>query len=381
MRILHVCDFIDPETGGGTAERTFQMSRALVRAGVECSVLTTDMGLSDERRRALGDVDLHEASYVCRRYVVPLVSPRRVRELVAQADVVHAMGHWSVLNAMACSAARRLGKPYVVCPAGSLEIFGRSGALKRLFNAVVGRRMVLGAARCFAVTELETEQFLKYGVGKDRIVIVPNGIDTETTAIATESEVAAFRARHRLGQAPFILFLGRLALIKGPDLLLEAFLRIAERFPNYQLVFAGSDEGMKSGMEQRLVGAACSDRVHFIGYVGGAEKSSAYVAADLLAVPSRREAMSLVALEAGFAGSPVLLTDRCGFDEVATIGAGAVCAPTADGIAQCLAGLLEHPERFPEMGARLQRHVNAHYTWHSITERCIGIYKSLCGRV
>jgi len=379
MRILHVCDFIDPETGGGTAERTFQMARALVDAGVECSILTTKMGLSDERRRALGDVDLHACSYLFDRFIVPLTSPKRIRRLVAQVDLVHVMGHWSVLDAMACAAARKLGKPYIVCPAGALEIFGRSGLLKRIFNRVAGRRMVRGAARCFAVTEMETEQFLKYGVDKSRIVTIPNGIDTETTLLADESQIATFRARHDLGQAPFILFLGRLSLVKGPDLLLEAFLTIAERFPNYLLVFAGPDAGMKSNMERQLVGSSCVHRVRFIGYVGGSEKSSAYAAAALLAVPSRREAMSLVALEAGFAGTPVLLTDQCGFDEVEAIGAGAVCAATADGIAVGLATLLERPEHLPEMGVRLQHHVNSHYTWRSITERCVGIYRMLCG--
>jgi len=378
MRVLHVCDYLDPETGGGTAERTFQMARALVGAGVECSVLTTDMGLSVARRRALGAVQLTACPYVRQRFVVPLISARRVSQLVEQADVVHTMGHWSVLNAMACAAARKLGKPYVVCPAGALEIFGRSGVAKRMFNQIAGRRMVQEATRCFAVTEMEAGQFIDYGVDKDRIVIVPNGIDVATTPLASHEQIAAFRAQHRLGHAPLILFLGRLDPVKGPDLLLEAFFRVADTFPHYQLVFAGPDSGMRPALESAVAGSSCADRVHFIGYVGGRDKSIAYAAADLLVVPSRREAMSLVALEAGFAGTPVLLTDRCGFDEVEAIGGGDVCVATAEGIAIALTALLGQPGKLPEMGAKLQRRVSSHYTWSAITQRCIGIYKALC---
>jgi len=288
------------------------------------------------------------------------------------------MGHWSLLNVMACRAARQLGKPYIVCPAGALEIFGRSGALKRFFNVVAGRRMVNEATRCFAITELEREQFVKYGVPRDRIVIVPNGIDPQTTLLADEHQVVEFRTRHGLGEAPFILFLGRLDLVKGPDLLLDAFLAIADRFEKYQLVFAGPDEGMKAGMEERLADSAYTGRVRFIGYLGGLEKSAAYAAACLLVVPSRREAMSLVALEAGFAGTPVLLTDQCGFDEIEAIGGGGVCAPTAVGIAKRMATLLAQSVNLHAMGTVLQRHINQYYTWPAINQRCVGIYKSLC---
>ena len=48
VKILNVNALLDPVTGGGTAERTVQMSRALRDAGTECSVMTTDVGLTKE---------------------------------------------------------------------------------------------------------------------------------------------------------------------------------------------------------------------------------------------------------------------------------------------------------------------------------------------
>ena len=74
------------------------------------------------------------------------------------------MGHWTILNALVYVICRRTRTPYVVCPAGSLPIFGRSKAIKRLYNWLVGRRIIGDAARCIAISVEEIEHFSDYGV-------------------------------------------------------------------------------------------------------------------------------------------------------------------------------------------------------------------------
>ena len=53
MKVLNVNMSLDPATGGGTAERTFQISKFLAKVGIECTVLTTDLGLTPERIKAM----------------------------------------------------------------------------------------------------------------------------------------------------------------------------------------------------------------------------------------------------------------------------------------------------------------------------------------
>ena len=43
MKVLNVNPFINPSSGGGTAERTLQMSYYLAKSGVQCSILTLDI--------------------------------------------------------------------------------------------------------------------------------------------------------------------------------------------------------------------------------------------------------------------------------------------------------------------------------------------------
>lgn len=50
MKILNVSSTIDPVTGGGEAERSFQMSKFLAQSGADCRVLTVDTGLTAGRK-------------------------------------------------------------------------------------------------------------------------------------------------------------------------------------------------------------------------------------------------------------------------------------------------------------------------------------------
>lgn len=377
MRILNVTVDLDPVLGGGTAERTFQISRALARKGVGCSVLVLDLGLTPERLQALDGAKLVTLPCLSRRYYLPRLSPRQVwkiREAVRRADVVHLMGHWTPINALVYLFARRFHKPYVICPAGSLPIYGRSKRLKRLYNLLIGKRIVRNAARHVAITAGEIPHFKSYGIAPDSVVVIPNGVNREDYLAQDDRH---FRERFGLNGDPFVLFLGRLNEIKGPDLLLEAFCRAKDELPDHRLVFAGSDEGMLPVLRRMSQEYGVEDRVHFVGHLGGNIKSQAYHAAEILAIPSRQEAMSIVALEAGVTGTPVLLTDQCGFDEVAQIGGGRVVPASIEGLQTTLIDMLKSDELVGKMGANLQRFVEEHFTWDSIIKRYIVLYEDL----
>ena len=372
--MLNVNHMLDPVSGGGTAERTLQMSRSLVEAGAECDILTLDLGLTGERREALRDTNLVALPCLWRRYYVPKFSLRKVREVVGRADVIHLMGHWTFLNALVYVLARRLGKPYVFCSAGALPVYGRSKRLKLLYNRLVGRSIVRNANAHVAITADEIPQFEAYDVEAGCVRVIPNGIDPGDYRARDD---AGFRQRHSLSDAPFVLFVGRLNRIKGPDLLLEAFVGAKDELPDYRLVFAGPDEGLLP--ELRRAASGIDDRVRFVGYLGGEEKSRAYHAADLLVVPSRQEAMSIVALEAGICGTPVLLTDRCGFDEVESVGGGRVVAASAGDLEAGLVETLAGPGEIKHMGENLRRLVEERYTWRSVIGEYLELYESILG--
>jgi glycosyltransferase involved in cell wall biosynthesis len=170
---------------------------------------------------------------------------------------------------------------------------------------------------------------------------------------------------------------GRLHRVKGPDLLLEAFRTIGERFPRHRLVFIGPDDGMREGLERTAREFPAGKRVVFLGYRSGAEKEAAYRNAELLVIPSRSEAMSLVVLEAAAAATPVVLTDRCGFDEIASIEPQLLVPATAEGIARSVCRLLGDATQLPQLGAALKDYVTARYAWSGVVDRFVSLCESI----
>lgn len=378
MNILFVNHLLDPVSGGGTAERTFQLLRFLTFAGERCSLLTLDIGLTPARLAGLGAVRTHVVPCLNSRFFLPKISAVEVHHLVAEADVVQLSGHWTLLNAMVYRACRRLSKPYLFCPAGALKLFGRSQFMKRVYDCLVGGSIVRDAARCVAITNDECADFTARGVPPDRLMVIPNGIDPDLYVLDDPARAeAAFRQVQGLGNAPYVLFLGRLNDIKGPDLLLEAFCTIADRFPDLQLVFAGPDGGLLAGLRANAARRGLSARVRFAGFVGGATKAAALRSARILAIPSRREAMSIVVLEAGVCGCPVLFTDTCGLAGLADAGAGTQVAPAAADIASGLGRMLDDPAALARSGGRLAEVVSADYLWQIQARR----YAELCRTV
>jgi glycosyltransferase involved in cell wall biosynthesis len=374
MRILNVNATLDPVSGGGTAERTFQLSKFLPREGVECAVLTLNIGLTPERRRALQQIRLAALDCILPRYYVFALPEPRIAELVRWADIVHVTGHWTLLNAVVYRTAKRLAKPWVVCPAGALPIFGRSRLIKAAYNAVVGMRIVREASAHVAIADSEIAQFECYGVSSNRVTLIPNGVDPQEFP---PSDVGRFRSKFSLPKAPIILFVGRLNLIKGPDLLLEAFIQARNRLAEHHLVFAGPDDGMLSKLRRMALDAGLAERVHFIGHIGGADKAAAYRAARLLVIPSRQEAMSIVVLEAGICGTPVLITDRCGFGQIAEVGGGKVVPASNQGLRDGLLELLGDPEQLRQVGRKLEQFTRNNYLWEAAATQYLGLFRRI----
>ena len=382
MRILNVNSCLNTKVGGGGAERTFQMGRFLSKQdGVKCTTLTLDIDLNANRIQDQAPAVVVTLPCFWKRFYVPLVNAsnwRLICNLVNEVDIIHLMSHWGVLNFLVYVAARRARKPYVICPAGSLPLFGRSGWLKRMYNLLAGRAIIRNAAAWIAVTSSEVLQFESYGIPSHKITVIPNGVSKEDFPITDKSE---FLKRYNLPDVPIILFMGRLNPIKGPDLLLQAFIQARKDLVGCHLVFAGPDGGMFSELMQIAQQAGISDHVHFLGYLGGDDKSAAYHHAKLLVVPSRQEAMSIVALEAGICGTPAMVTDQCGFGEIGEVDARLEVPATSSGIARGLVRLFTEPGLLDRKGLDFKAFVSRQYEWDSIVIHYIKLYRTILNPV
>jgi glycosyltransferase involved in cell wall biosynthesis len=373
MNVLFTTVSLDLERGAGTAERTRLLATHLAARGCTCSIIAMN-GQTWAREFEQAGIDVWTTGSVGRRFPIPTANLRRLWSMIRTADAVHVMGYWNILSVLASSGARLAGKPYLLCPAGEFASLDALRPVRRWFHRLLGRPMIAHASSLIAITDLErAETEVRLGGATPAIVVIPNGINAPPATPEQSSPPPALPAR------AYILFMGRLAPIKGPDLLLQAYARVASRFPDVDLVFAGPDGGMGQQLRNDAAGLDVAARVHFLGFVDEWQRLLAYRGAALLAVPSRSEAMSLVALEAAACGTMVLLTDRCGFDAIADAG-GMVVRAEVDAITYGLQTLLSRPEQLVLNGARLRDFVLDRYAWSATVDRLLEHLSAVTGR-
>ncbi|WP_082070190.1 glycosyltransferase family 4 protein [Bradyrhizobium sp. LTSP885] len=363
MKLLLTTVSLSSRTGGGTAERTRRLARHLAAQGHSCVLATMEDGdLADELRGA--GMPVYVTQTIKLRFNVPLVRPGRLAEAVRSVDAIHILGYWNLLSVATAFIATLFRKPYAFSAAGEFVGLERPRPIAHAFHLLLGKRMLRNAGLFVAITALERMQIIqRIGVPPDRIVVVPNGVEPSPSAIG---------ATVALPEKPYILFVGRLAEVKGPDLVLAAFAAIAPVQSDIVLVMVGPDFGMGAELRREVTRRGLEGRVLFMGHLTEADRTAAYRSALFLVVPSRAEAMSLVAVEAGAAGTPVLLTDRCGFDEIEALGGGHVVPATIEGLRDGLEVMLSRRSLLPEAGRRLRLHVERNYAWPAIAAQLVG---------
>lgn len=345
---------------GGSGERSYQMARHLLEAGEDVRMLITDKWarrpdaieghpFPSERLTVLPLLE--------RRFDIPLLAPWVIRRAVRDADVIH-VDYLSPVVPAVCAAARRLGKPWVVCPAGAIPFIGRSQRLKRVFHRLWGARILHQASRVVAITAREAERLRPFVPAPERIMIVPNAID----APAPDHDGID-------PDRPTILCLGGFAPAKGADLLVRAFASLGDDArAGHILVMAGVDSPERRAVQKLAHHLGAGDVIRFPGWLAGRDRARALAASSFVAIPSIHDSMTMVALHAAAAEKPLLMTSTCGFAEVAQAGAGQIVEPTVADLSAGLRSMIENRARWPEMG-RAGASLAARYAWAVMTER------------
>jgi len=170
-------------------------------------------------------------------------------------------------------------------------------------------RIVAAADRIVAATAVERGHLAThYAADTSRIAVIPCGVDT---GLFAPGDQAAARAALGLDERPRLLYVGRLAPIKGLDTLLDGMARLRAVDHRAQLCIVGGDadeplDGHEGELRARLSRLGLGDAVMFVGPQPQERLRAWYVAADATVLPSYYESFGMVALEAMACGSPVI---------------------------------------------------------------------------
>ncbi|MFW6202292.1 MAG: glycosyltransferase family 4 protein, partial [Gemmatimonadota bacterium] len=171
-----------------------------------------------------------------------------------------------------------------------------------------------------AVSRSTADDLVGRGFDRDRIAVIPNGVDT--SRYSPDSTVARF-------DEPTLLYLGRLKRYKRVDLILRAVARLRDRGCGVRLVVAG--QGDRADALRRLRSELGLDgRVEMPGFVDDAEKLRLYRRAWVHVLTSPKEGWGITNLEAAACGTPTVASDSPGLRESVVHGETGLLVPHGD---------------------------------------------------
>ena len=245
-------------------------------------------------------------------------------------------------------------------------------------------RVIASAERLVAASVAERAYLVRHaGADPERIAVVPCGVDTE---LFTPGEAADARATLGRSSDPLILYVGRLAPIKGLETLLDAVGVLARRGRRVRLVVIGGDadeprDGHEAGLRARITSLGIGDLVSFVGPQPQETLRTHYVAAEVTVLPSHYESFGMVALEAMACGSPVVASRVGGLTTTVRDGVTGFLVPEGDVTA--LAARLETLLADPDLRWRLGREGvrwAAQHRWPCVAEAICREYALLESR-
>jgi 1,2-diacylglycerol 3-alpha-glucosyltransferase len=183
------------------------------------------------------------------------------------------------------------------------------------------------------------------------IHIIPNGIDLSTFQRAKSP--GSFRARLGIKTgAPILLSVGRIDPEKRPDFLIEAFVLMADEFPEARLVFAG-DGSARKDLEAKAASTSVKDRIHFLGMVDRADLPDIFHDATIFLSASTTEVHPISVIEAIASGLPVVAVQDEAFEGMVIDGENGQMTPLNVGaFSKALGALLSDPVRLAKYSKR-----------------------------
>jgi glycosyltransferase involved in cell wall biosynthesis len=367
---------------GGTERQAQELGSKLAEKGCEVKVLTARQSRSWPRRERLASPSNPTAPPL---EVIRLFSPpvRGVRTLTYAASLgaylvrhrheyeiihIHHMYYTAITVALLAPFLRKR----VVCKVACAGVGGDMVRLRqRLPLLPLFLRLLRRIDAVVAISAEVRQELLDYGFPQERIVVIPNGVNTGYFSPGS--------AVDRDGrEASPILFVGRLCEQKGVDILLRALALLGEQSTAWRLDLLG-DGSDRPALQALAEESGIAAAVRFMG--PRSDVRDRMRGAALLVLPSRYEGLSNVLLEAMACGLPVVATRVSGSVDVVKDGVnGLLVEPEQpEELAGAIQRLLQDRKLAQRLGEQARATVLDEYSLDTVADRYIALYRRLLG--
>lgn len=402
--VLYLLHNALPHHSGGYATRTHGLLTELNRNGWDVDGVTRlgypyDMPKMADvpdlpEQELVGEVDYHHLltgrqiekknpmhDYVARYTDALLPLARAERPAILHG----ASNHWNGLAAV--QTGRLLGIPSVYEVRGLWEVtrgsrdpeWARSDQYQ--YIARMEADAARGATKVLAITQALKDELVTRGVDEEKIVLVPNGVDSgRFTPLPRDEELAA-----ELGVSgkTVIGYVGTVVDYEGLDLLLEAARSLRATREDFHVLVIGDgaklEELQASAAEQGL-----GDVLTFTGRIPHEEVERYYSIIDVtpfprLPLPVCEMVSPLKPFEAMAMGKAVIASDVAALAEIVTPGTNGLLHTKGDAtsLTEQITTLLDDPELAARLGAQARDWVVAERDWKQLAAVVAGVYAEI----
>ena len=363
MKILSFVSSLDLSSGGPS--RSVPM---LVKGLAELGVDITLMTIRSE------NMNIHslEGTTAKLKVLSPSFSRKEIAKYLADErfELIQIQSVWEMPYHKVILEARKQNIPYIVTPRGMLEPWSLSQKKwkKKLAWLLYQRNDVQKSACVFTTAEMEAEHVSGLGITTCKAVI-PNGIETD--AYPCKSSVEGVKKQ--------VLFLSRIHVKKGIEILFDAWKRIHSEFADWQLLVVGNGEAEYiQSLENRVECLGLKECINIIPPVFGNDKIRLYQESALFCLPSFSENFGMVIAEAMSCGTPVITTTNCPWIILNDTKTGWCIDLSVDNLEHALReAMTMSPVDLYEKGQKASKLVYENFDYRSVTRKTLRLYEWL----
>lgn len=374
MKILQVIPYFNPKKGGDVAV-VYNLSKYLAQRDHDVTIITTDSEFDEKYASSLENVNV--IPFKClinfNKFLFSPGMEKWLKKELKYFDIVHLHNFRCYQHVVTCKYAIKYNIPYIVQAHGALPIIIEKKGLKKLFDMIWGNKILINSAKYIAVSNVEIQQYKNNHLKEEKIVLIPNGIDTKK--FENLPAKGNFRKKFDIKDKHLILFLGRIHKIKGIDFLVETFAELRNEVNDCVLVIAGPDDGYKFELEKLIKKLNLTNNVILTGHIDN--PIEAYIDADVLVYPPIYEIFGLVPFEAIMCGTPVIVTDDCGCGELARDANCGYLVKYGDieDLKENMKLIIENLEIRKERDRKGRKYIEENLAWNGIVKKVETVYE------
>ncbi len=388
MKILMLTWEYPPRIVGGIARVVNDLSKRLIKDGHEVTVVTYREGNAPYFEEDKGVKVYRVDNYMINpNNFIDWIMQMNFNMVAKANEIIANEGKFDVIHAhdwLVAYAAKTLKNSYdipIVATIHATESGRNSGIHDETQRYINDTEWML----TYEATEvIVNSNYMKrelqslFGLPFEKINVVPNGINiTMFNAVERDYE---FRRQYAADHEKIILFMGRLVYEKGVQHLISAMPKILAGYHDAKLVIAGKG-GMINELKAQVNSMGIANKVYFTGYMDAKQVCKMYKCADVSVFPSTYEPFGIVALEAMLSGTPVVVSDIGGLNEIVQHGENGMksYAGNPNSIADSILALLYNPQLSQEVVKKAKIMVKNEYNWAKIAQDTHFTYqKAIC---